>query len=117
MARIPGSQTGPVARAGMSRRTGMGEIFSISSPLGQPNHLVSHLHLPLEALEEARLVRKAGWGKEERDWEWQAYLLGAYIKKQQQMRSLAIPARAVQKNPIDVAELVCLLTGKAPYSR
>lgn len=38
----------------------MGEIFSISIPLGLSSHLASHHCLPLEALEEARLVRKAG---------------------------------------------------------
>lgn len=35
------------------------DLFHLT-PLGQSSHLASHLHLPLEALEEARLVRKAG---------------------------------------------------------
>lgn len=57
---------------------GHGRDLSHLGPLGQSIHLASRLHLPLEALEEARLVRKAGGEQAEikgRDWDWWAYLL------------------------------------------
>lgn len=87
-------------------------------PLGQSSHLAFCLHLPLEALQETRLDRKAG--REQGGIKKRLGMAGlpplSVNKEAVTMRS-PVTAWAVQRNPIKGAELVSLLTGKGSYSR